>query len=419
MGILAVAVVGLLIAVLLRLRSRRTVRQPGPSQLEEDPPFRIVTLGTRGAGKTLFLASMFHELQVSHGRSYWLTASPSETIALNGWYAQVEDTTRDWPRGTTPGQTRAFTFGVMTRTASNRARQVLRFEYLEYAGGLLTDEQESEAPVQAEVIARIATAQALVCLLDGAQIRLMLDGERSGARAISRGLRATAKYLLEADCPVTFVVTKWDLLRGIDLDDDQRLSLIAKRLRYEPAFDELVRQHTAGRIVRLVPVSAVGDDFVDYVEGAVTKRQDGELTPSNVDVPLAAVVPDIFEQLEQQLESRQLRGEFERLRAMTRLGPAAAAAELAGFVGKLAGGALSGLGQRAPSFLTDAVSELITGQGERSRERDQKLIDDAVDDSERDLQEFRIARRHVLRELRHRVDVLEGRLPSSRLRADD
>jgi hypothetical protein len=416
---LVIVVIALAVVLLTRIRADRTVPEPAPSAVEQEPPFRVVTLGTRMAGKTLFLASMFHELQVSRGRNYWITADHGQTITLNAWFAELEDRAEEFPRGTATGDTRTFTFNVMTRTPSNRAVRVLSFDYLEYAGGLLTDSQAVNSAVQTEVLRKVSEAQALICLLDGEQIRRMLDGDRDGSRAVRTAIRAVAKHLQEADCPVTFVVTKWDLLRDIDLDDDQRLALIGKRLRYEPAFDELVRQHSVGRIVRLVPVSALGDDFVDYHAGQVTKRRDGTLSPTNVDVPLAAVVPDIFEQLEHHLEARQLQTEFHRLRAMTRLGPAASAAELAGFLGRAATGAWAWVGQArfaAPTFISDATAELFSSGP--AQERDQNKIDTELARAEHDLREFRIARRQVLRELRRRVDVLEGRLPSSRLRGD-
>jgi hypothetical protein len=414
-----VVILVLALAVFAVLRRRRRVVPPPPSTVEDEPPFRIVTLGTRGAGKTLFLASMFHELKTPGDRAWWLRAPADQSRTLNRWFAQVEDTTVDWPRGTTIGETRTFTFEVLTRTPSNKTRTVLRFEYLEYAGGLLTDEQDAGSTAQDELIARIHQADALICLVDGFRLRQLLDGQSEGGRRLGHSIDSMVDYVMEATCPVTFAVTKWDLFADLELDDDARLSLVAKRLRYLRAFDDLVKQHAQQRIVRLVPVSAVGNDFAEITDGMVAKRSDGDLVPTNVDVPLAAVVPDVFEQLEQEIENRQLQDEFERLRTMTRLGPGAAAAELGTFVTGLASSIWLGVGNRASAFLGDAALELFGRHGASTQKDDQGRIDGYVDTAQQELQEFRVARRRVLREWRHRVDVLEGRLPSSRLRAGD
>ena len=130
---------------------------------------------------------------------------------------------------------------------------------------------------------------------------------------LQHALTAMISRMLVVEKPVTFVITKWDLLRDIDVDEDSRLRTVRKLLMSNQGFRDLVQEHSGRRVVRLVPVSAVGPAFAELDEsGAMTKLPDGLLEPTNVDVPLAAVVPDVFEQIMLRLDQAKLAAEFER-----------------------------------------------------------------------------------------------------------
>nr|WP_221374592.1 hypothetical protein [Actinoplanes polyasparticus] len=186
--------------------------------------------------------------------------------------------------------------------------------------------------------------------------------------------------------------------------------MVRKLLMTNPDFRELVRVHGRHRIVRLIPVSAVGADFAGIgPDGQVEKRPDGEVRPSNVDAPLSAVVPDIFEQVEHQVDQARPHALMEDVRRQTAGGPGVALAELGSYVARAAGT----LNPLYSVFLGEAVMEL-----ERGRAARQRLSERLLGEAEREVSEFRDARRRVMRSLRSRVDVLEGRLPSSRLSDD-
>jgi hypothetical protein len=102
-----------------------------------------------------------------------------------------------------------------------------------------------------------------------------------------------------------------------------------------------------------------------------------------------------------------------------RLAPGAAVAELGRYVATVAGkmlGALVPLGPYA-AFLGEAAVELLGGKDHEDERR--QHIDRQLSDVDRIHEEFRQARRRVIRDLQSRVDVLEGRLPSSRLSSED
>jgi hypothetical protein len=412
-----VAVLLVVVGAVRAWRRRAAPSTPGADEAGV-PTFNVVALGPRGAGKTLLLASMYHQMQTSSGRSYFVTAPFDQVVLLNQWFTEVADTSRDWPSGTTVGETRDFTFTVRTRGSSGALHTVMRLGYLEYAGGLLTDAQTPGSTAQADLLKRIEPAHALLGLIDGFRVRQALDGHAEGLMRLQQSLTAMISLMMLASCPVSFVITKWDLLRDLDVDDDARLKRVRKFLLSNQGFRDLVEAHSGHRVVRLIPVSAVGPDFAELDEqGLVAKLPDGHLRPSNVDVPLAAVVPDVFEQVERSMDRAKLRAALEQASRQSRRGPAAALTELGGYVATAAGKLLAPLGPHA-SFLGDAAAELFGAPGEAAEER-QRRIERQLSEAERQVDEFQMARRRVLRDLQSRVDVLEGRLPSSRLTGED
>lgn len=412
--------VAVLLVVVGAVRAWRRRAAPPTKSLDEAgvPTFNVVALGPRGAGKTLLLASMYHQMQTASGRSYFVTAPFEQVLLLNQWFTEVADTSRDWPSGTTVGETRDFTFTLRTRGSSGALHTVMRLGYLEYAGGLLTDAQTPGSTAQADLVTRIESAHALLGLIDGFRIRQALDGHAEGLMRLQQSLTTMISLMMLASCPVSFVITKWDLLRDLDVEDDARLKRVRKFLMSNQGFRDLVEAHGSHRVVRLIPVSAVGPDFAELDEqGLVAKLPDGQLRPSNVDVPLAAVVPDVFEQVERSMDRAKLRAALDQASRQSRRGPAAALTELGGYLATAAGKLLAPLGPHA-SFLGDAAAELFGAPGEAAEERRQR-IERQLSDAERELDEFQLARRKVLRDLQSRVDVLEGRLPSSRLTGED
>ena len=111
-----ILVVAVILVIVGAVRARRRRRPPPATGGEEGvPTFRVVALGPRGSGKTLLLASMYHQMQTSSGRGYFLTAPYDQVVLLNQWFTDVADTSRDWPSGTAVGETRDFLFTVRTR----------------------------------------------------------------------------------------------------------------------------------------------------------------------------------------------------------------------------------------------------------------------------------------------------------------
>jgi hypothetical protein len=413
--ILVVVAVVAVVAVRVVRRRRQADRRPAPAA-DAVPTFRVVALGPRGSGKTLLLASMYHEMQTPSGRGYFLTAPYTQVVLLNKWFTEVADPALDWPAGTTVSDTREFTFAVRTTAPSGARHTVMNLGYLEYAGGLLTEPQTPGSTLQADLLRQIESADALIGLVDGYRVRQWMDGNAEGQMRLQHTLTAMISMMMLVSCPITFVITKWDLLEDIDADEDGRLRTVRKLLMSNQGFRDLVNIHSAHRVVRLIPVSAVGPSFAELdAEGAVAKLPGGQVYPTNVDVPIAAVVPDVFEQVQRSLDQAHLHALLADLRRQQGgMGPAAALAELGSFVVRTAGRAIGAINPVYSAFIGDAVAELFQSRGESAAER-QAATERRLTEAGRQVEEFHLARRKVIRGFQSRVDVLEGRLPSSRL----
>jgi hypothetical protein len=409
--LVVVAVVGL-----VRRRNRAPKPPVAPPRGDDGvPTFRVVTLGPRGSGKTLLLASMYHQMQTWGGRGYFLAAPREQVALLNHWFTEVEDPGRDWPAGTATADTREFAFDVRTRGGSGGLHTVLKLVYLDYAGTLLTQPPEPGSTLWKDLDDRIESADALVAVIDGHRVRQWIDGKREGQMGLQHALTAMISRMLVVEKPVTFVITKWDLLRDVDVDEDSRLRTVRKLLMSNQGFRDLVQEHSGRRVVRLVPVSAVGPAFAELDEsGAMTKLPDGLLEPTNVDVPLAAVVPDVFEQIMLRLDQAKLAAEFERLRRQTRRPPGEAFADLGATLIRSTNRVIGALNPLYSSLVGLAAADLMRRQEQTAAAHD-ATVTRLLDDAESHIEEFQLAQRKVIREFRSRVDVLEGRLSSSRL----
>jgi hypothetical protein len=419
--ILAVCLIITLASGYFRAHKRRQKANQPPldvDALEKGvPTFRVVALGLQGLGKTLLLASMYQHLQVPAGRSYFLSAPFDQVILLNKWFTQIADTSKDWPAGTTKSEMREFVFDVKTRAAGG-LYTILRLGYLEYAGELLTEPQPPGSTVQADLIRRMQSADALVGIIDGFRIRQYLDRKADGNKHLQQLMTAMINPMIQASSPITFIITKWDLLTDLHPDENKRLNIVRNILMNNEGFRELVNVHSAHRVVRLVPVSAVGPEFATIDgSGAIVKRPEGQVHPTHVDVPLSAVVPDIFEQVENALDDRMRQAVANEARRQSRLSPAEALANAGIFVSQAAGRiVLTAFGGATGAAIMGqaAVGLFLDSHVEPGPERPNQ-VDRRLSEAEQRLDQFRVARRRVLREFQSKVDVLEGRLPSSRL----
>jgi len=385
------------------------------------PHFRVVALGIAGSGKTVYLSSMFHTVNVpTPTRSYFLETAAAQRIYLSKVFDEVSDTTEPWPRGTRTGETRELVFDCMSFHQGTK-HQVFTISYLDYAGELLESEQAAGSTGLSDLEARIRNAHGLLGMLDGYRVLQFLRGEPAGLRYFRSSIQPLTGMMAGATCPIHFVLTKWDLIRGfgepVDADDNVRLSLVREALMNTAQLKALVETHSwVGRIIRLIPVSAIGPDFAQMdADGRILKLPNGELHPANVEVPLTAILPDLFRQVEQSLDPatrRQLaadaRSRLEPRFSMTAFLNLPAGATLGRRLQDVVGGSA---GREVVGMFLDWMTGMPTDEARAAGEQRR--------DARRQTASVEAARARVLGEFATDLQRLEERLPASRLGGGD
>ncbi len=74
---------------------------PPIERLDGEPVFRMFVLGTRGSGKTVFLASLYNQLKTQSDarNNFRVEASDEQRDLLIEKYDAVRNVDRDWPPG--------------------------------------------------------------------------------------------------------------------------------------------------------------------------------------------------------------------------------------------------------------------------------------------------------------------------------
>jgi hypothetical protein len=168
----------------------------------------------------------------------------------------------------------------------------------------------------------------------------------------------------------------------------------------------------------MLPVSSVGPAFVELdATGQVIKRPDGELRPTNVDAPLAAVVPDVFRQVEADLD-RTARESLRRDLAGALSSPARGLADR--FAGLLSGPTGIALQAAVGGYLGpvgDGVSALFVDWASRRQQIEIRAADAFQEQRDQDLAALRGVRARVLEDFSRIVHRVEDRYPASLVRS--
>ncbi|MBP2325710.1 hypothetical protein JOF56_006095 [Kibdelosporangium banguiense] len=413
--VVALIVLGLVVTSVVLWRRRRgsSKRDKAVVATPAIPKFRVVTLGLQGSGKTLLLTSVYRRLQVPGNRGYFLRVPYVQLIELNKWYREVASTD-DWPRGTTRGEMREFEFSVLTGIGGE-AKPILDIGYLEYPGELLTDPDAPGSTAQQSLLTSVAQADAVVAIIDGLRVLQTYQGDRRGRSILQTTLDAMVHCLLSTRAPVVFVITKWDVLDQLHADENTRLQLVHTLLMGIDGFRDLVNVHSARRIVRLIPVTAVGHDFAELRNGMIHKRPDGHFQPANVEVALAAVVPDVLNQVELSLDYATRQAIMTEMHRQTRMSPAEAVRSLSAFLADKAARVLASsiggglIGEAGVALFMDARARPDTHYQRRMA---------ALSEADRQAEEIVQARRRVVQAMQAQVTMLEAKLPASRLRSE-
>ncbi|NET65304.1 MAG: hypothetical protein F6K63_13315 [Moorea sp. SIO1G6] len=253
--------------------------------------YKILTLGASGAGKTVFLASMFKSLSIQ---------------TEHGFYLEVEDFTQQklltdiytnliaggiWPEATKYKEISEWTFTCCVKNRNLENFPICQFSYFDYAGGRLTAIDENAH----ELEAIIRQADAILGLLDGQKIQALMSNSNEDKKMdnfLKTDLPALIKWMSHSQAPIQFVVSKWDLL-----ENNFGLQEISNRLLKIPEFKKLVfERNRESSPVRLIPVSSVGFGFATPQPDGSMKKIAGSIPrPFHMEVPMSCVIPDLLE----------------------------------------------------------------------------------------------------------------------------
>ncbi len=275
------------------------------------PNYKIVILGPRRSGKTVFLASLYRRLSIPGQFKIFLECDTSPTVInptdgremsprqlLAERYANLADPNKDWEPGTVDVERWHFTCKVQRPDLDFKDFTACDFTYLDYAGGDLVLQHNPELDLE------LQQADSLLGLLDGEKILSLMRNEGDGYTQITQDLGNMLPVLMRKKNPVHFVISKWDLLY-----DDKECSLekIRSRLLKEEFFRDFVQNRIDGNSsVRLIPMSAVGMEFVKLENGIMEKIPGKTLKPFQVEMPLACILPDkVKSELEQIAKRKQ------------------------------------------------------------------------------------------------------------------
>ena len=246
--------------------------------------YKILMLGSSGAGKTVFLASLFKHLMIQGESRFFVEVEDErKRKSLNDIYAKVV-APEGWPPATQYREFSEWTFTCCVKVGIS-IYPACRFTYLDYAGGRITDVVEGQEANQ--LGEEVGKADALLGLLDGQKIDALLSqGDPMLVKILlEKDLPSMLRLMQTSKAPIQFVISKWDLLEG-----KHTLGQIRDRLMQIPEFRKIIESRNT--IIRLIPVSSVGSNFATLQNGKMKKNPGALPHPTHVEVPLACVFPD-------------------------------------------------------------------------------------------------------------------------------
>ncbi|MBF2007485.1 ATPase/DNA packaging protein [Chlorogloeopsis fritschii PCC 9212] len=255
--------------------------------------YNIITLGSSGSGKTVFLASLFKQLSTQGEYGFFLDVdNPLQRKLLNTYYTEIiaGDT---WPKGTQEITDWTFTCCVKTKDLS--VHQACQFVYKDYPEKMFSGIAADESPeLNIDLQREVDEADAVLAILDGQQILSLLQGNDDKLFQIWLLKELPAILNLLQKCkkiPVHFIISKWDLIinkGGFDLSDVRY-----KLLKKVPEFKNVVKQRNDAKCpVRIIPVSSLGMNFATFKDGEMKKLSGEVPQPFYIEVPLSCVLID-------------------------------------------------------------------------------------------------------------------------------
>lgn len=237
------------------------------------PSFKVTMLGDSGSGKTVFMSSMYAKLREGH-RGISIRAVDDAVDLELGDTMEGLYQYHKWPPGTDLAQKR-YDFELLVGR-----RVVSRIDWVDYRGGALLEEPESEGGKT--LASRLRESQAIIWMVDMTRLDSQrLDGMRERIQTRVARMAAICRHAVqENDDPRSwiFVRTKADTVRGADGNPDWHKACADLIKHLGPT----VTVATSGGNSRAaaLPVSSVG-----RLSNSAERKVEGD-DPSFVEWPL-------------------------------------------------------------------------------------------------------------------------------------
>ena len=256
----------------------------------------VVMVGPNMSGKTVLLAVLQSRVWLpSASRIWYLDSTYNDkaydgSLALNDIYTQIIDPNTPMPFRNQPGQFPEYGFMCRINGASDRLSP-LQVQFRDIPGEDLVQPAQPGATSKSQLLAFIHEADALIGMLDGQDIHAFITGTMTSAE-LHRRYFGTFSNLRQSQNrqPVHLVLTKWDLFIDPKAPRQFNLGDVRRKLLEVEMFRSFVdSRHHSHIPMHLIPVSSLGVGFLDEQHRKTGKP---DVTPKNIDIPLAYVLCD-------------------------------------------------------------------------------------------------------------------------------
>jgi hypothetical protein len=247
------------------------------------PEFKLLVLGTRGAGKTVFISALYNQLKGVSDCPFAIKIDDGQLrSSLIKNFNKVKDPDASWPPAN--AAVIRYKFHADCRGQSKNIN-LFDFNYVDYPGSFTIEGGQS---VDFNILKEVQNTHSLVVLIDGLSVLRRIKQIDNLSSELYDEINAMSDLFSEcAWKPVQFVVTKFDILSGFSMKIVQDVLMESKKLR------DFIKFRRANNIPSyLIGVSAIGDKFCDCdpVTGEMKKRSGAQPEPYNLDMVLSFVV---------------------------------------------------------------------------------------------------------------------------------
>lgn len=242
---------------------------------------KVLILGPRGSGKTVFLCSMYYQLSMATSTNFYVET----TNAFNGRLLKNNyiGLLSKWPDANLTHEIDEWEFRCFVKTPK-KSFPTFSVTYYDYSGGRITDLFDDEN----EFYNIVEDADIILGLIDGDKLFNNSEGDMKLMLELDMVITELNNRHI-AGKPVHLVISKWDMLHSKNIT----ISQVREKLLTYPMFAQFVENIKAnGDFIRLIPVSSVGFEFAEKENGEMKRKPNAKLQPYNVDVPLALALLD-------------------------------------------------------------------------------------------------------------------------------